>query len=362
MCSGGRTELRSRWPVQEVHTHLAGQFVADLRAHLAAAGSPHPDQDLAPFIDLVRDPDDVGGSDTRFGESLDLASLILRSAYPLLTRPLDAGARPERIPVPLEALLRHDDVRTATRMFLGRRVTRPLVRAVATALLPDERGCIVWEPLHCALMAAPRCGPEQLATLLATPVHRPGAADFSIHEIDRARAMFDGTSPRRVADQLRSALTEPDGTARLAARIAAWDARPPAPARPPPAPLPRPPARRRAPSADDITYPSRWSALVGRRVGCLTVVLPATGVELVRWGAEMNNCLGAYRHVAVAGRTRIVGFRRDGRLVMAAEISREGMLRQLEGVANGAPEPALAAAAVAALRRCGVMETDGRRR
>ncbi len=364
--AGGRLELRSWWPVREVRTNRIGQFAADLRGELGAAGSEDPDGDLAELARATTDNlglDDIAGTEEIPD---DLTGRTLRSAYPLLARPIELGARPEEVPVAAESLLRHPDARAAARATLGPRVTRPLVRALANALLPDERGRIVWEPVLCALMAARRCGPEQITAVLQTSVHRPGAASFSIGEIDRAWAMFTEIHPRRVSETLQAALADPDGTAELARRLAAWDSRPaPPPPHPAPAPAPardpRPVAPRRHPGDDPIEYPATWIAATRHTVAGHTVVLPATPNELVTWGIRMENCLGAYRHNVATGRTRIMGFADGGRLQMAAEISGGRVLRQLERRGNSRPDPATTAAVVAFLRANHLIDADARR-
>ena len=372
---GGSAVLRTWWPVPEIITNRTGQFVADLRGELAASGSPDPDTDLLELdraLTRVFGPPPSGapvGSDDPAGS---ITRRILASAYPLLGRPLAEGAGPEVVPVAAEALLRHDDPRTAVRATLGPRVTRPLVRALAGALLPDPRGHIVWEPVLCALMAAPSCGPEQLTAVLTTPVHRPGAIRFTVTDVDRARAMFVDRNPRRVAERLQAALAGEGGTAALLREITEWDARPPRPPAPPapppgPAPVrepvrPTPAAAPRDPALEPIPYPASWRGVEGRAVVGLRVVLPATADDLVRWGQEMDNCLGAYRNAVATGRTRIMGLASaDGQLWVAAEISNGRVLRQLEGRGNTRPPRDVATQVVAFLRAHRLIDADARR-
>lgn len=358
-----RLELRSWWPVQEVRTHVVGQFVDDLRGDLTAAGSADVDDDLASMGRIAAH---------LFGDDAcdDLASLVLTSAYPLLERPVEMGARPPVVPVPLEPLLHHDEPRAAAQGALGPRVTRPLVRALATSLVPDDDGKIAWEPLLLARLAADRCGPEQLASILATRPHRPGAMSLSLSDIDRGRAMFEDTHPRRIAEQLVDALESEGGTTALVQRIVEHDARPPAPPAPP-AP-PTPPPRRRAvpapqpaadPGDDPIRYPTAWQRVVGMEVPDtrLRVVLPGTGNELLTWGLAMDNCLAAYRMPAAMGRTRMIGFAVDDTLQYVAEVSATGTLRQLEAPGNRRPEQARGRAILAFLREHRLIETDARR-
>lgn len=358
-----RLELRSWWPVREVRTNSVGRFVADLAGELGAAGSADVADDLDAIRAMVGETFDAGAG--------GLVEQVLGSAYPLLRRPLEAGARPDEVPVPLEPMLHHGDPRTAARHSLGPRVTRPLVRALATSLLPDDDGHIAWEPLLLALMAADRCGPEQLVSILTTPPHRRGAVSFSPTDIARARAMFEAVRPRRVAEDLVAALRTEGGTTDLAHRLIRHDARPPAP---PVARRQRPgpePARRQQPATtpvdrggERIDYPAAWTRVAGQTVegsdGCV-VVLPRTGNELLEWGTYMNNCLGAYRTTAAMGQTRIMGFAIDGRLRYAAEISRSRTLRQLEATDNRLPLPSREHAIVGWLRAQRLIEADARR-
>lgn len=356
-----RCELTSWWPVREAATNRVGQFVADLRGELAAAGSPDVDADLAA---LARAVASLIGRD----DEPDVTASVLCSAYPLLRRPVEDGARPEIVPVAVEALLHHDDPRRAARATLGRNVTRPLVRALATALLPDERGHVVWEPVLCALMAAARCGPEQLVSILSTAVYRPGAVRFGVSDVDRARTMFAQMQPRRVAEMLQAALSEPGGTSALQTRIARFDARPPAPPRAPATPTlttaetPTPAlAPARQPGAEELVHPQTWLAVAGDEVAGYQVVLPRTGDELAEWGLAMDNCLGAYQGSVARGHTRIMGLSRNGQLRMAIEISRSRVLRQLETPGNTRPDDATAQTVITFLRDHHLIDADARR-
>lgn len=353
-----RIELRSWWPVQEVRTHVVGHFVGDLHGDLRVAGSQDADADLATIDRLTAGA--LGEDD----HAPDLVARVLRSAYPLLRHPIELGARPREVPVPVELVLHHADPRAAARATLGPRVTRPLVRALANSLLPDGQGRIAWEPLVFALMAADRCGPERLTEILETPARQPGAVAFSVTDLERARAMFDSMQPRRIADLLRDALGTDGGTADFVRRLSRHNARPPAPPREPPAP-PRPVATRPAEPVDPadrpIDYPTRWRAAAGERVGDLRVVLPTTGNELMDWGAAMENCLGAYRVTVAVQRTRIIGFADGDRLRYAAEISASGALRQLEAPGNTRPVGVRETMIVSFLREWGLIHTDARR-
>lgn len=363
--------LRSTWPVPEVMTHRIGQWFDDLAGELS--GDSHdPDAVRADLDDLLLS---VLGHDRHAPGTRSTprtVGWVLSVAYPLLSVPIAQGASPATVPLAAEHVLRARDVRTAARAALGPRVTRPLVRALARSLLPHDDGRIHWEPLLVALMAAPRCGPEQLARILTTPVHRPGAVRFSVADIERARAMLLKVPPRRAAEELCAALAEADGTTRLARRIIEWDSRPDPPA-------PRRPAvpRRRAvapgargleptqiapdPCNRPIDYPGRWRAAADETVLARRVVYPRCGNELLDWGERMGNCLGAYRMPAATGQTRIIGFERGGSLDFVVEVSAGGVLRQLEGRGNTIPDRATQAVIVDWLRARRLMTTDGRR-
>lgn len=102
-------------------------------------------------------------------------------------------------------------------------------------------------------------------------------------------------------------------------------------------------------------------AVEDQSVAGLTVRLPRTADELLEWGTAMHNCLGAYRSAVAAGRTHIVGFAREGRLELVAEVSHGRVLRQLEAPANTQPASEVAASVVEFLRWHRVVEADGRR-
>ena len=373
--------LEARWPVPEILTDRAGQFVDDLQAELRTAGSPDPARDVldierALFDGRADGETDVEGAGAPSGRAAaaarhpvrGLAGRILVGAYPLLRMPLAAGWVPRRLPVAAERALTADDPRTAARRTLGPRVTRPLVRALAASLVPVD-GTVAWDPLVLALMAAPHCGPEQLTEILTATPWRPNAVVFSVGEVDRARAMLAERAPRRVAESLRAALEQPNGTVDLLQEITAFDARPPAP--PPGAavaaiaddpPRPRHVApRRAAPFEQPIAHPRTLRQLVGRSVGTLRVCLPETPDELLVWGVAMDNCLGIYRAPVAAGDTHIIGFQRGTALEYAAEVSRTGVLRQLEAPGNREPDDATGDRIVAFLREHRVVIADARR-
>ena len=356
----GDLELLATWPVPELVTHRIGEHVDQLRDDVVRAGG-EPGADLAEVVRtlptrLVPDAE---------GDRLD--AVLWSAAHPLLRTPIGRGAQPDHVPLALDGILRAPDARQAARRAFGR-VTRPLVRALAASLLPDADGRIPFEPALLALMAGPWCGPEALTRILGTPPHRAGAVAFDIADVDRARAMFHGESPRRIADRLVGALAEPDGLVELARDLAGWV--PPAPERPREAPAARPPrvatpppARTPPPPRTDVplVHPAHLAAVDGLEVASHRIVLPRTGDELIEWGMVLDNCLGGFRHAVAGGRTHVLGLTRGGRLRYVVEVTRAGVVRQFEGAGNRQAPHAVAAPVLTALRASRVVSADGRR-
>lgn len=356
---GDQLELLATWPVPEVVTHRIGEQVAQLVDDSTRAGGD-PAADLRAVADAVLTVLGVGAPGV---DRLD--ALLWAGAYPLLQVPVEHGARPDDLPLALDHVLRAGDARRAARRAFGR-VTRPLVRAFAASLLPDEAGRIPFEPALLALMASPWCGPEQLTRILETRPHRAGAVSFDVAEVDRARAVFAGVPPRRITDRLTSALTDPDGLRALAGELAAWapprDAPPAiAPTRTPPtqAPSVQPPA----PARTDVPlrHLAALQAVDGLEIGGRRVVLPRTADELVEWGRVLDNCLGGFRHAVASGRTQVLGLAEGNRLVHAVEITRGGVVRQFEAAGNRQAPEREVRPVLAALRAHGVVRADGRR-
>lgn len=360
---GGALELLATWPVSELVTHRIGEHVTQLADDVGGAGGD-PAADLATIAEALTPVlvDDEPG--------LPLDARLWAAAYPLLREPLAQGATLDRLPVALDRLLRAPDPRRAAQGAFGR-VTRPLVRALASSLLPAAPGRPTpFEPVLLALMASPWCGPEQLTAILSTPPQRPGAVAFDVGDIDRSRALFEGVPVRRVAATLQGALADPDGTRLLAERIATW--RPPAPppgaatATTPARPVlaaPVPPGGLRPPPRTDVAlrHPPTLQAVDGLQLGRRTIVLPRTADELVEWGAVLDNCLGGFRHAVADGRTHVLGVAVDGRLRWALEVTRSGVVRQFEGAGNRQAPERVAGPVLAALRERGVVRADGRR-
>jgi hypothetical protein len=77
--------------------------------------------------------------------------------------------------------------------------------------------------------------------------------------------------------------------------------------------------------------------LDGLQLDDLTLVLPHTAGDLVRWGRLLSNCLGDFGPAAVAGRSVLIGVLRDQRLTYVVELTASGAVRQFCGRANRAP-------------------------
>lgn len=354
-------ELLATWPVSELVTHRIGEHVDQLRDDVTRAGG-------APTTDLAAV---AGGLPATLVPAVDpdltLDAVLWSVAHPLLRAPIDRGARPDHVPVVLDGVLRAGDARGAARRAFGR-VTRPLVRALASSLLPGPDGRIPFEPAVLALMASPWCGPEQLTEILETPPHRAGSVAFDTGDVDRARAMFHGEASRRVTARLVTALAEPDGLAELARDLAGWvppapDPERPASQRPVGAPTGPVPALASPPTPTDVAlvHPPALRAVDGLEVGPHRIVLPRTADELIEWGMVLDNCLGGFRHAVAARRTTVLGLTHGGRLHYAVEVTRAGVVRQFEGARNRQATPAVTVPVLALLRRHGVVSADGRR-
>lgn len=118
------------------------------------------------------------------------------------------------------------------------------------------------------------------------------------------------------------------------------------------------PASRLAPVDEScpLTMPAAATALEGLSTGDLTVSIPRTAGDLVRWSRLLSNCLYDYGPMAAAGQTTILGLRRAGGLQYAVEVRPPGIVRQFVGPANRPPQPADRVAVVALLADRGVVD------
>lgn len=354
----GVLTVTASWPVREVRTSACGRLATEFADDVRHAGGDASDVDA-----LARAIGELAGV-----EPGPLDATLWRAAYPLLRPAVDAGFRPDEVPDPLDRLLHGSTVRAGAEAQFGR-VTRPLVRAVAARLVGDRP---VFDSLVVATMALP-CGPEQLTELIATDPVQPGAVAFDVGDVIRARVAFADLPARRVRDELRAALTEPDGLADLAERIAAWTPTPGVPARPEPRAAPdqradgrdrrigqRTPPAATVSSARAIAHPPRWRAVDGQELAGFRAVLPRTGDELVAWGRALSNCLGSYRHAAAAGRSRLLGLLDGGRLRYVVEVTPGGTIRQIEGSSNQRPDGPTGDRIARAVIAAGLADADGR--
>lgn len=356
-----RLEVRTSWPVVELLTPRLGIFVDELAHEVDDAGA-----DGAMVIEAIAGhvaahrPTTAPGRFARV--ELPTRASLLAEAYPLLRPALEAGASIDAVPVAIEAMLRCPDARAAAAR-LGR-VTRPLARAVAASLLPDDDGRIAFEGLLVASMAAPTCTAEQLADLLAIRPDPVGAVAFGVADIDRARAMFAGEPGRRVAETLAGYLSVRHGTVDLAEGLAAWA--PPVSLGVVPTRVPT--TRSRAtgsdpaddPGARPIEYPRDWWEARGNTVAGFTVRLPTCANDLMTWGRSMDNCLGSFRMSVAEGRSRILGLADDEGLQYAVECTPAGVVRQFEGRGNRRPQEPFAHEVLVALKEWGLISADRR--
>lgn len=217
-----------------------------------------------------------------------------------------------------------------------------------------------------------RWGQARAEAVLIDAASRPDGLAVLLHTLRWARQLGDhgpsGAMPSRLGelhDLYRSLVptevrrTEPaapDGPTRASAAHARRGAagqrtRPPAdatgtrrahPAAPEPAHrLLAPPAAAAQVRADTpVPLTPAERSLEGVGSGVITLTVPRTVSDLVRWGRLMSNCLGDFGPAVVAGRSTIVGVLRNARLAYAVELTPAGLVRQFCGRANRPPAPA----------------------
>lgn len=361
-----------------------GAAEAELRRALVAAsgsaGSWHPDAALPVLAAL-------GG----------VAFPLLGQAYDL------GGEALAEVPRWAAPGLACTTIAAAAAALFGDRATRTVRRALVVALGPREDHRIELGVLAMSLMATPVLEPDRTARVLAadaaahpaadlpdpstlragTPVlrrwgqaraeavlidaaSRPDGLAVLLRTLHYARQLGDhgpsGAMPSRLGElhDLYRALVPSDvrrerpdpTTAGLGdPRSAGPRARvpPPAPRRrtPPRAVAPEPRHRLLAPPATAVTVRADTAlpltpaerALEGAASGPLSLTVPRTAGDLVRWGRLMSNCLGDFGPAVVAGRSTIVGVQRDHRLVYAVELTAAGVIRQFCARANRPPSP-----------------------
>jgi hypothetical protein len=177
--------------------------------------------------------------------------------------------------------------------------------------------------------------PTEVRRTEAAAVDGPGSASAAAHvrrgvAAPRTRPPADVTGPRRA----RPAAPEP------AHRLLA----PPAAA-----------GQVRADTPVPLTPAER--SLEGVGSGVITLTVPRTVGDLVRWGRLMSNCLGDFGPAVVAGRSTIVGVLRNARLAYAVELTPAGVVRQFCGRANRPPAPADRRVVVRLLAERGLLDS-----
>jgi hypothetical protein len=118
-------------------------------------------------------------------------------------------------------------------------------------------------------------------------------------------------------------------------------------------PAPAVDTRAQAPIPDSTVWavPPPLVPASGFRWGPVELVVPTSTAELRRWGMLLNNCLGDYSAAVVAGRSWLVGVRRDELLIGCAEIEPgRRTIRQLVGAHNQPLPPHVRDHVVEALR------------
>lgn len=294
-------------------------------------------------------------------------------------------------------------IAAAAATWFGDRATRPVRRALVVALGPRSDRTIALSVLAMGLMAASVLEADRLARVLGTDARPHPVTDLPDPSTLRAAApVLARWGQPRVEALMIDAASRPDGLAMLLATLryarqlgdhgpsgalpsrlgdvhdlyralVPSDVRPEradhtttragdrgratprtrAPAAPPgrrtpvraAAPEPRhrllaPPAAAvavRADTALPLTPAER--ALEGVASGPLSLTVPRSVGDLVRWGRLMSNCLGDFGPAVVSGRSTIIGVQRDQRLVYAVELTSAGVVRQFCARANRPPSP-----------------------
>ncbi|MCU0270094.1 MAG: PcfJ domain-containing protein [Acidimicrobiales bacterium] len=316
---------------------------------------------------LRRSAEVVGNDHVPAGD--DLVAVAGAAAFPLLGVAYRCGAAAEReVPRWACPVLTRSTARDAARAAFGvRAATRPVVGALASALLPGrEGGPVRFGPLALALMGCDVLEPDDVARLLRQASEGPIVGWPSPESLAAARTMFAALGRRGALGVLGDVAARPDGFPHLAIVLVAYHGALSVPTRPanrldefaaqvvaglPVDPHPEPPVS--APRA-----PSPWPpplGVHGRTVADLRLVEPRTEAELAAWGRLLGNCLATYAEAQAAGRSRLVGVERQGRLRYCLELTGDGTLRQFLGERNR-PVPASDRRAVLdVLRACGVL-------
>ncbi|MFN8018028.1 MAG: hypothetical protein U0P45_07875 [Acidimicrobiales bacterium] len=388
--------------------------VTTLQGAATACGQPWDAVAQSARAALVEAHERFGSRCPRPEEAL-LAS-VGGAAFPLLGSAYDAGAHPlEEVPRWAAPILEGPTVRHGATAAFAERATRPVVRSLVAAIAPDGSGHVGLGSLALALIGRDVLEPDRLARVLAAERAVHPAGDLpDPSTLDLARAAVATWGPARAERCLTDAAADEAGVRLilasasyqrqlrghgpatlpnrlhqvhdlLRARIAT--APPPPPPPPPPAPrrpavpaaarfadqIPRDPTPAERLAAVDLVYapprdlrpvigatllsaPPAVAAVDGQRVEDLTLVLPRTAADLLRWGRLLANCLGEFGPAVAAGRSSIIGVERSGALAFAIEVGAERAIHQFTGLANRRPDPRTRALVVLALADAGVID------
>jgi hypothetical protein len=366
----------------------------------ARAADVHPEAATRATVRWLRDRARAAGHPA-LPDTPGLVAIAGAAPFPLLGAAYRAGAGEVReVPRWATGVLAAVTARDGARAGFGSAATRPVVAALATALVPPSPGGPArFGPLALALAGAAVLEPDQLARLLREAAEGPIEDWPSPQTLAATRRLCARVGARVALGLLTDAARRPDGFAHLALAVAAHHTAPPTrdrlPARldaftaevaarmpldprlvtasavpaggtaaDPAGPearrtLPAGPEARRTPPAGPAAAsgPSRRSPgggprrgpsaarVHGHRIGELRLVEPRSADELAAWGTLLDNCLADYRDAWAAGRSRLIGVERDGRLRACLEVTPEGRLRQFLGARNR-PVPAAERAAV----------------
>lgn len=331
----------------------------------------------------------------------DLLRNLGGACFPLLGAAYDLGGAPiSEVPRWAEPVLRRSTVAAAATAAFGAKSTRPVRRALVTALSPLPSGEIDLTMLALCLMGAEALDPDRLARVLSAPRVAQPFNDLPDPATLRAVApTLVAWGPARTERVLIDAAGRADGlrlllvTVRYSQQLAEHGPQAPLPnrltelhtvhrallrggsdgaadrhpARPVPAQrrtreeieIAQATRRRRqeaaraqappranfyAPNAPTMSLapshrlavPADIRAIDGLYFGQFSFVVPATVADLVTWSEILRNCLDDFGPAVVAGRSIILGVTRRNRLTYALELNSDRQIRQFASAANRA--------------------------
>jgi hypothetical protein len=361
---------------------LDGRVNIDLSGQPAAVTSLVASAAMASFADpnawtavLARALLDAAGRSTSVdadAEAALLTRVVGAVRFPMLAAAYDAGFATECLVArwaraALDATSASDFAATA----FGTKTTRTVARAVGAWLTdaPAQGARLGWASLGLAMAGRDVCEPDDLAALIQHREALDETTDFSVDDVALLRwfAGFAGvTCFKRVAldalrhgqvrqllrtavnvHHVRAVVRRPlpprlEEIERVALAVAVIRPRPePEPPQPPRATTPAVPTRPRgAPRTERRTRPDEFAytpalrAVDGSEFRDLGLCLPATRGQLGTWGRLLRNCLADFAPAVADGLSTIIGVRREGMLVGALELDRDGRIVQFLGARN----------------------------